>query len=553
MAPNRRSGSSNDEKLDIAALIVQQLQNILPQIVIQVTNNVNNANANGGNGRNGRNNGCSYKTFLACNPRDYDRKGCVVALTRWIEKMEYVIENSGCVENQKVKYVASSFINKALTWWNTLVQERGREATIGYTDRFHELAKLVPHLVSPESKRIGRYINGLPSQIRGMLQATKPTPIQNNIIKVRILTDVATRYGTLARSSEKRKKVAETSKQGVRQVAPISVVRMENNQRVCYECGSSNYLRNNCPKLNRAHGQAENRLALKGNQNTQNNRNQARGRTFSVNAVDALQDPNVVTGTFSLNNYFATVLFDYGADFSFISTKFTPLLNVKPSIVSPRYVIEVANGKKEDVDRIIRDCKLELVNSLFTIDLIPLGHGNFHVIMGMDCLSKNKAVIVCHEKMVRIPLDGGETKEEHKVHLKLVLELLKKERLYAKLSKFKFCLQEVHFLNHVVNHNSIYVDPRFRGLEGNPKCCQAKGLKDEEKLVHLKMVVKLKVLIEKKKMCSLGLMSLIFLEGLEEEALIEFMVELFEDDEDGKKNEKDGLFNLKANDQSRKA
>ncbi|GJY95951.1 hypothetical protein Tco_0512312 [Tanacetum coccineum] len=41
--------------------------------------------------------------------------------------------------------------------------------------------------------------------------------------------------------------------------------------------------------------------------------------------------------------------------------------------------------------------------------------------------------------------------------------------------------------------------------------------------------------------------------GLEEEALVEFMVELFEEDEDGKKNEKDGLFNLEANDQSGKA
>ncbi|GKE47961.1 hypothetical protein Tco_1479219, partial [Tanacetum coccineum] len=49
------------------------------------------------------------------------------------------------------------------------------------------------------------------------------------------------------------------------------------------------------------------------------------------------------------------------------------------------------------------------------------------------------------------------------------------------------------------------------------------------------------------------MVSLIFLEGLEEEALVEFMVELFEEDKDGKKNEKDGLFNLKANDQSRKA
>ncbi|GJU42587.1 hypothetical protein Tco_1195544 [Tanacetum coccineum] len=100
-----------------------------------LTNNVNNTNANGGNSGNGNAgiNRFSYKAFLACNPRDYDRKGGAVALTRWIEKMEPMIENSRCAENQKVKYAASLFINKALTWWNTQVQARGREAAIGMT------------------------------------------------------------------------------------------------------------------------------------------------------------------------------------------------------------------------------------------------------------------------------------------------------------------------------------------------------------------------------------------------------------------------------------
>ncbi|GJU86944.1 putative reverse transcriptase domain-containing protein [Tanacetum coccineum] len=399
----------------------------------KLTNNVNNTNANGGNGGTGGNNRCSYKTFLACNPRDYDGKGGAV------------------------KYAASSFINKALTWWSTQVQARGRKAAIGYTDRFHELAKLVPHLVTPESKRIERL----------------------------------------------------------------------------------EYL-----LMRRAPGQAGNHLAFEGNRNTQNNRNQARGRAFSVNAVDALQAPNVVTGTFSLNDHFATVLFDFGADFSFISTKFPPLLNVKPSIVSHGYVTEVANGKKEEVDRIIRNCKLELGNSLFTIDLIPLGHGSFDVIVGMDWLSKNEGAPVLFVKkkdgslrmcidywelnkltvknryplpriddlfnqlqgvcyFSKIDLRSGyhqlrvhedyipkttfrtryrhfkftvmpfgltnapsvfmdlmnQTKEDHEVHLKLVLELLKKERLYAKFSKCEFWLQEVHFLGHVVNHNGIHVDP----------------------------------------------------------------------------------------------
>ncbi|GJR14872.1 reverse transcriptase domain-containing protein [Tanacetum coccineum] len=556
------------------------------------------------------------------------------------------------------EFVASSFVNKALTWWNTQVQARGREAAIGmswadfkallveefcpsneieklenefwnhktvganhtaYTDRFHKLAKLVPHLVTPESSRIKRYIAGLASEIRGMLRVTQPTTIQSAILRVGILTDEAVSCSTLTKGNKKRKGEEETSKPGgswkdnkkakvgtgfvaiapprnkfkpghfakdcqapFKQVAPVNDVRIGYNQRVCYECGSPDHLRNTCPKIHRAPGQARNLLALEGN-------------------PDALQDPNVVTGTFSLNDHFATVLFDFGADFSFISTNFVPLLNVKPSIVNPEYVIEVANGKKVEVDRIIRDYKLKLGNSLFIIDLIPLGHGSFDVIVGMDWLSKNKAVIVCHEKVVKIPLEGDEpklseipvvqdfvdvfledlsglppqrqfefriylvpgatpnakypyrlapskmqelsgklqelqdkgfirpshspwgapvlfvkkkdgsfcmcidyrelnkltiknrypllriddlfdqlqgalmpfgltnapavfmdlmnrSKEEHEVHLRLVLKLLKKEKLYAKFSKCEFWLKEMHFLGHVVNQNGIHVD-----------------------------------------------------------------------------------------------
>ncbi|GKC96394.1 reverse transcriptase domain-containing protein [Tanacetum coccineum] len=149
---------------------------------------------------------------LESKARNYDGKGGAIALTQWIEKMEYVIDNSGCAKNQKVKYAASSFINKALNWWNTQVQGKGREAVVGmtwvefkallveefcpsnemeklesefwnhtmvganhagYTNRFHELAKLVPHLVTLKSKSIERYINGLVPQIRGMLDDIK--------------------------------------------------------------------------------------------------------------------------------------------------------------------------------------------------------------------------------------------------------------------------------------------------------------------------------------------------------------------------------------------
>ncbi|GJW36819.1 putative reverse transcriptase domain-containing protein [Tanacetum coccineum] len=487
-----------------------------------VTNNLNNGNDNG-NG--GGNNGCTYKGFVVCGPRDFDGTGGAVALTRWIEKMESVIDNSECLANQRVKYAASSFIGKALTWWNTQVQARGRDAAnamawddfkallttefcpnneikklegefwnhssvgvdhVGYTDQFHELAMLVPH--------------------------------------------VAVHNGTLAKAGEKRKERDEASKsesvgkdkkkaKGGRGFVATVPPRRENG---------------NFPKCARCNG-------------------------FHAEKGPCI-DPNVVTGTYSLNNLYATVLFDSGVDFSFISTKFAPLLNEKPSIANLRYVIEVANGKNEEVNRIFRGYRLELGDSIFPIDLIPLGQGSFDVIVGMDWLSNQKAVIVCHEKIVKIHVEEGKVlyvQGEHNVrktktitttttsrvsyrfdswsdarskvsistsafgdartvgattrvarqgiysaksltigsararyfykidlrsgyhqlrvqdddisktafktrygHFEfMMLDLLRKEKLYAKFSKCEFWLQEVHFLGHVVNHDGIHVDP----------------------------------------------------------------------------------------------
>nr|GEX91556.1 reverse transcriptase domain-containing protein [Tanacetum cinerariifolium] len=275
----------------------------------------------------------------------------------WVEFKALLVEEF-CPSNEMEK-LESEF------WNHTMVEANHA----GYTDRFHELAKLVPHLSA--------------------------------ILKSGILTYKAVRCGTLTRSSEKRKEVKETSKHGgswkdnkkenVGKGFVVTAPSRNENVGSYSKCakflliiqkvdlvGCVSTVRNQVTlpetvarwlsrwrQLNRAPGQARHCLALEGNRNTQNNGNQAKGRAFSVNAVDAL-------------------------------------------IVSHGYVIEVANGKKEEVDRIIRNCKLELGNSLFTIDLILLGHGSFEVIVGMDWLSKNKAKIVCHDKVVRIPLDVGE-------------------------------------------------------------------------------------------------------------------------------------------------
>ncbi|GJR99957.1 ribonuclease H-like domain-containing protein [Tanacetum coccineum] len=118
-------------------------------------------------------------------------------------------------------------------------------------------------------------------------------------------------------------------------------------------------------------------LAIEGNPNAGNNRNRAQGRAFALGVAKSPQDPNIVMGTFSLNDHFATVLFDSGADYSFISTNFFPLINMKPSVINPSYEIKIASDLKVVTNMIVQGCRLELEGHTFIIDFIPFGHGSF--------------------------------------------------------------------------------------------------------------------------------------------------------------------------------
>ncbi|GJX37665.1 putative reverse transcriptase domain-containing protein, partial [Tanacetum coccineum] len=110
------------------------------------------------------------------------------------------------------------------------------------------------------------------------------------------------------------------------------------------------------------------------------------------------QRPNHVR---SLNNRHASILFDTGADRSFVSTAFSSQIDIMPSTLDHYYDVELADGRIIGLNTILRGCTLNLLNHLFNINLMPLELGSFDAIIGMDWLAKYQAIILCAEKITK--------------------------------------------------------------------------------------------------------------------------------------------------------
>ena len=329
---------------------------------------------------------------------------------------------------------------------------------IGYTNRFNDLAVLCPSMVEPEYKKVERYIWGLSPEIQGMVTASRPTTFISAKTIAQRLVDQCIRKGTLEKKPEpsqggnnKRKHwgnkkgkpqhtapkkqqtvtvaavtapivnavVAPAPQKGYtgihpkcnlchyhhpgpcrectkcgrkghtadycRQTAqPATRAANTGVARSCYECGDAGHFKRNCPKLVGGNGRV--------------------GRVLTMGAQEAREDPTVVTGTFLLNNSYASMLFDSGAERSFVSHKIKALLNLTPQKLNETFTVEMANGKTENTNEIYVGCTLTFGQHSFKIDLMPISISSFDVIIGMDWLSPHRAAILCYEKAVRLNL-----------------------------------------------------------------------------------------------------------------------------------------------------
>ncbi|GJS02249.1 putative reverse transcriptase domain-containing protein [Tanacetum coccineum] len=321
----------------------------------------------------------------------------VAGLSQWFERMESVFHINNCIVENQVKFATCTLHSVALTWWNTHVKTVGHDAAY-------------------ESDKIEKYVGGLLDMIYGSVGASKPKTMQD---AVKIATDLMDKkIRTLAEiQTESKRKFEDTSKntQNQQQQNKRGTGRVRSH---CFECGAQGHFKRGCPKL----------------KNNNNHGNQVGGgnapaKVYAVGHAGTNPDSNVVT-EYEMKELSEQLkeLSDKGFIRPSSSPWGAPVLFVKKKDGSFRMCIDYRE-----------------LNKLTVKNRYPLPRIDdlFDQLQGSSVYSK-------------IDLRN---KQEHEEHLKLILELLKKEELYAKFSKCEFWIPKVQFLGHVIDSKGIHVDP----------------------------------------------------------------------------------------------
>ncbi|GKA85792.1 putative reverse transcriptase domain-containing protein [Tanacetum coccineum] len=325
------------------------------------------------------------------------------------------------------KYYPRGEINKLeVEMWNLKVKGTN---VVSYNQRFQELALMYARMFPEESDKIERYVSGLSDMIHGSVMESKPKTMQDAIEFTTELMDKKISTFT-ERQAKNKRKFDDTSRNNQNQqqqnkkqntgraytvgrnltedlnlcalnatiTMMVSVLPNATSatELAIWPVTVGGHFKTECPKLK------NNNIG-----NPVGNGN-APAKVYMVGHAGTNLESNVVTGTFLLNNRYASIIFDTGANRSFVSVAFSSQIDITPTTLDHYYDVELADRRIIRLNTIIRGCTLNLLNHPFNIDLMSVELGSFNAIIGMDWLAKYHAVIVCAKKIIRIPW-GNET------------------------------------------------------------------------------------------------------------------------------------------------
>ncbi|GKC44196.1 putative reverse transcriptase domain-containing protein, partial [Tanacetum coccineum] len=331
-------------------------------------------------------------------------------------------------------------LTEALTLLRTLQTQMAALQTMLYSllsitdkpekeDDRQELALMCARMFPEESDKIERYVGGLPDMIHESVMASKPKTVQDAIEFTTELMDKKISTFVERQAKNKRKfdvtsrnnqnQQQQNKKQNTARAYTIrrnltedlnlcalnaTITKMVSvlpnatsaTELAIWPVTVGGHFKTECPKLK------NNNIG-----NPVGNGN-APAKVYMVGHAGTNLESNVVTGTFLLNNRYASIIFDTGANRSFVSVAFSSQIDITPTTLDHYYDVELADRRIIRLNTIIRGCTLNLLNHPFNIDLMFVELGSFNTIIGMDWLAKYHAVIVCAKKIVRIPW-GNET------------------------------------------------------------------------------------------------------------------------------------------------
>ncbi|GJR36952.1 putative reverse transcriptase domain-containing protein [Tanacetum coccineum] len=341
----------------------------------------------------------------------------------------YAMNWAGLMKLMTEVYCPRNEIQKMETeLWNLTV--KGNDLT-AYTQRFQELILLCTRMVPDEEDRVERFIGGLPDNIQGNVIAANPARLQDAIRIANQLMDKKLQ-GYAARSAENKRRMESNLRDNRGQQPPFkrqntsgqNVARAYtagNNERKGYvgplpycnkcrmhheglctmRCGNWYYCYDvrakpdisggKFPKLRNQNRGNQTRNKNGNKTGNQTGGNKATTRAYAIGGGGTNPDSNVVTGTFLLNNCYASMLFNLGADRSFVSTTFSALLDVAPTTLDTSYAVELANGRISKTNIVLRGTRVERCDE--KIVRIPYGD-EVLIIRGDSCDSGSKLNII---------------------------------------------------------------------------------------------------------------------------------------------------------------